>query len=164
MSILSNFISKANKKYGQVNPLDWAKNIFKENVDIGSAVVSVLGSTGIAGFKFHIPQTEMVKMESEVTDHYVDDNSVVQDHIIHKPVTITLTGLQGEYFYSVNEIEDTIALIKPTLVLVSQFVPKLSAATMQAKMKYKNNIDNIRNTEFVTPQETEFFGTKNTYN
>ena len=162
MSILSNFISKANKKYGQVNPLDWAKNIFKENVDIGSAVVSVLGSTGIAGFKFHIPQTEMVKMESEVTDHYVDDNSVVQDHIIHKPVTITLTGLQGEYFYSVNEIEDTIALIKPTLVLVSQFVPKLSAATMQAKMKYKNNIDNIRNTEFVTPQETEFFGTKNT--
>lgn len=161
MSILSNFISKANKKYGQVNPLDWAKNIFKENVDIGSAVVSVLGSTGIAGFKFHVPQTEMVKMESEVTDHYVDDNSVVQDHIIHKPVTITLTGLQGEYFYSANELEDKLVPIKSGLTLVTQFLPKLSEETMQAKMRYKNNIDNIRNNPYVSPEEEYLFGSEN---
>lgn len=161
MSILSNFISNVNKKYSVANPLDWAKNIFKENVNVGTAIVSVLSSTGIAGFKFQIPQTEMVKMESEVTDHYIDDNSVVQDHIIHKPVTITLTGLQGDYFYSVNEVEDNIAKIVPALTLVTQFIPKLSNATMAAKMNYKNNLENIRNTQFVTPQETEFFGTQN---
>lgn len=161
MSIFSNFISKANKKYGQVNPLDWAKNIFKDSADIGTAVVSVISSTGIAGFKFHVPQTEMVKMESEVTDHYVDDNTVVQDHIIQKPVTITLTGLQGDYFYSVNELEDKLVPIKSGLTLVTQFIPKLSAATMQAKMRYKNNIDNIRNNPYISPTEEYLFGSEN---
>lgn len=160
MSILSKFISSKNKIYGGSNPVDFAKQVLKDSVDVGSAIVSVLSSTGIAGYKFHIPQTEIVKMESEVTDHYTDSNAVLQDHIARRPVTITLTGLQGEYFYSVNEIEDAIAQIVPTLVLVTQFLPKLSNATMQAKMKYQNNIDNIKNVQIATQAEKDFFGTQ----
>lgn len=160
MSILSKFISSKNKIYGGSNPVDFAKQVLKDSVDVGSAIVSVLSSTGIAGYKFHIPQTEIVKMESEVTDHYTDSNAVLQDHIARRPVTITLTGLQGEYFYSVNEIEDAIAQIVPTLVLVTQFLPKLSNATMQAKMKYQNNIDNIKNVQIATQAEKDFLGTQ----
>lgn len=133
MSVLTNFISQMNDKYSQANPIDLAKNIFKEGINLDNAIVSVLSSTGIAGFKFNVPKQEQIKMESEITDHYLDDNSVVQDHIIKRPLTITLNGLQGEYFYSVNELSDTIAKIVPTLKLVNQFLPKLSAATMQAK-------------------------------
>ena len=160
MSILSKFINSKNKIYGGKNPVDFAKQVLKDSVDVGTAIVSVFSSTGIAGYKFHIPQTEIVKMESEVTDHYTDSNAVLQDHIARRPVTITLTGLQGEYFYSVNEIEDTIAQIVPALVLVTQFLPKLSNATMQAKMKYQNNIDNIKNVQIATQAEKDFFGTQ----
>lgn len=144
MTLLTSFISNINKKYSSADPIGLAKNFFKDNVNVGEAIVSVLNNTGIAGFKFHVPQREQVKMESEATDHYVADSSVVQDNIILKPVTITLTGLQGEYFYSVNQIEDTIANIKPVLTLVQQFVPKLSAATMQAKLgwaKYQESLN-----------------------
>lgn len=110
-----------------------AIQLFKESVNIHEAMVSVFSSTGIAGFKFNIPKTEQIKMQSEVTDHYIDTNNAVQDHIARRPVTITLTGLQGDYFYSVNQIEDTLAKVVPTLALVKTFLPKLQAATEQIK-------------------------------
>lgn len=135
MATLETFISK----FEELSPIEYAKALFKENADVGTAIVSVLSNTGIAGFKFHVGKTEQVKMESEITDHYIDDNSAVQDHIILKPVIITLRGLQGEYFYSVNKIEDTLALVVPTMKLCKQFLPKLSAATVQTKLAWKKN-------------------------
>jgi hypothetical protein len=138
MSILSKFIGIKNNVYGKSNPIDFAKQFFKDSIDVGTAVVSVLSNTGIAGYKFHIPQTEVIKMESEVTDHYTDSNAVLQDHIARRPVTITLTGLQGEYFYSINEVQDTLAQIVPTLNLVSQFLPKLTNAAMSKKIEWAN--------------------------
>ncbi len=133
--IYSNFLYNLDSKYSQIKQTDLVKNLFKDTINVGEAVVSILGNTGIAGFKFHVPQTEQVKMESEITDHFVDNNSILQDHIARKPVTITLNGLQGDYFYSVNRIEDTLALITPTLSLVKQFLPKLRNITMQLHLK-----------------------------
>lgn len=121
-----------------------ALDIFKENIDIGQAFVSVLSHTGIAGFKFNVPEREQVKMQSEVTDHYIDSNNPVQDHVARKPVTITLTGLQGDYFYSVNKIEDFLAQVTPTLKLVQQFIPRLTAATEQIKNFNKNYWSTLR--------------------
>lgn len=118
--------------------------LFKENIDIGTAIVSILSNTGIAGFKFNCPQSEQVTMQSEITDHYIDINRPVQDHIALRPVTITLTGLQGEYFYSVNQIEDILAKVVPTLSLVKQFLPKLTTATEQIKFGKKILNENLK--------------------
>lgn len=112
-----------------------AKNLMKNSVNIGEAVVTVLGNFGIAGFKFHVPQSEQVKLENDITDHYIDTGSAVQDHVARRPITITLNGYQGEYFYSVNPIEDTIAKIIPTMSLVKQFLPKLSDVTQRIKAR-----------------------------
>ena len=133
--IYSNFLYNLDTKYSQIKQTDLVKDLFKDTINVGEAVVSILGNTGIAGFKFHVPQSEQVKMESEITDHFMDNNSVLQDHIARKPVTITLNGLQGDYFYSVNRIEDALALITPTLSLVKQFLPKLRNITMQLHLK-----------------------------
>lgn len=119
----------------RINEPTYALKLFrkaiKESINTGEAIVNVLGNTGIAGFKFHIPEKEQVKMQSEVTDHYIDTNTPVQDHIARKPVTITLNGFQGDYFYSVNKIEDTLAKVIPTMALVKQFLPRLSDNTKQ---------------------------------
>lgn len=123
---------------------DLSTLLFKENIDIGTAMVSVLSNTGIAGFKFNCPQSEQVTMQSDITDHYIDINRPVQDHIALRPVTLTLTGLQGEYFYSVNKIEDLLAKVVPTLSLVKQFLPKLTAATEQIKFGSKNLNQNLQ--------------------
>lgn len=139
-TVFNKFVEKQNAKYAQINKEEYAKSLFKENVNINEAIVNILGNTGIAGFKFNVPQREEVKMQSEVTDHYTDINRPVQDHIALKPITITLNGLHGEYFYSVNKIEDILAQVTPTLSLVKQFLPKISTQVMKVKMRYQENL------------------------
>lgn len=139
-TIYNSFIDKQNQKYAQINKEDYAKSLFKENININEAIVNVLGNTGIAGFKFNVPMREQIEMQSEVTDHYTDINRPIEDHIALKPITITLNGLHGEYFYSVNKIEDALSMVIPTLSLVKQFMPSISAQTMKAKMRYQENL------------------------
>lgn len=144
MTTLDAFLTSFNTKYSTGDKISMARSLLQDNVNLGEAVVNVLSSTGIAGFKFHLPESEQVNMESDITDHYTDSNSVIQDHVAKRPVVLTLSGYQGEYFYSVNEIEDALANVTPVLSLVKQFVPKLSAATIQAKqgwLNYQNTIN-----------------------
>lgn len=131
-----------NNRYGQLNKTQLATKILKESINIGEAVVNVLSHTGIAGFKFNIPEREQIKFQSEVTDHYTDTNNPIEDHIAQKPVSITLTGLHGEYFYSVNQIEDAVAKIIPTLSLVKQFIPKLPDGAKQKLLKKYQSLNN----------------------
>lgn len=103
-----------------------ASDFFGKFVEPGKAVVNILGATGIAGFKFHVPETEQVRFESDITDHYTDLNENFQDHIALRPITITLTGLEGEYFYSNNIVENTLSQVNPTLRLVEEYLPKIT--------------------------------------
>lgn len=139
-TVFNKFVETQNAKYAQINKQEYANSLFKENVNVGEAIVNILSNTGIAGFKFNIPQREQVEMQSEVTDHYTDINRPIEDHIALKPITITLNGLHGEYFYSVNRIEDTLAKVTPTLSLVKQFLPKITPQVMKAKMRYQENL------------------------
>lgn len=145
MTIFQNFFNSVNNKYNVSTKLDNTKNfLLKESVDVGTAVVNVLGATGIAGFKFHIPKTEQVKLQADITDHYTDLNNPVQDHIALKPVEITLTGLVGDYFYSVNQFENMLANVVPAISLVKQFMPKLTPATMFVKTKFNKSDTKIK--------------------
>lgn len=131
MAISNEQLGKLNNKYNYIDKNIVAQKMLKGVADIGTIVVNIIGATGIAGFKFHVPQTEMVNFENEVTDHYIDTNSAIQDHIVQKPITITVSGLVGDYFYSNNEIEDMVALITPTLALVKEFLPNITDKTVK---------------------------------
>lgn len=130
---IKDFFTNINNKYGSLNKKQLATKLLKEGVDAGTAIVNILSATGIAGFKFHVPETEQVQFENEITDHYIETGSTVQDHVAQRPITITLTGLVGDYFYSVNQIEDMVAKIVPTIELVKDLMPQVSNITKQAK-------------------------------
>lgn len=147
------FFDIVNDKYKQVSKTVLAQSLFKKSVEIGTAVVNIIGNTGIAGFKFQCPQREEIEMQSEITDHYLDNTNPVQDHIAQKPIVISLQGLQGDYFYSVNQIEDLIAQVTPAMSLVKQFMPQLSAATQQIKSSslfQKTNTYNVKDGKLTT--------------
>lgn len=112
-----------------------AKNVFKQTINISDAIVSIFSNTGIAGFKFHVPENEQVKMQSEITDHYIDTGSAVQDHIARRPIVITVRGYQGEYYYTVHPIENMISKVVPVLALVKEFKPKLDPVTERIKKR-----------------------------
>lgn len=104
-------------------------------VDVKDAIASIFTSTGIAGFKFHCPRSEQINMESDITDHYTDVNSAVQDHIARKPITINLSGFQGEYYYTVHPIENMVSKVAPIFTLVEVFKPQLDDVTQKIQQK-----------------------------
>lgn len=132
------FFQLQTSKYGTINKKQIAQKMWKSTVNAGEAIVNILGATGIAGFKFNVPQTEQVKFENEITDHYVESNYAIQDHIARKPIVITLSGLVGDYFYTVNQIEDMLALITPTITLVKEFIPQITNLVQRQKINFAN--------------------------
>lgn len=146
MPLDKQFEESLNTELNASNKKKIAIKMLKGTVDAGKAIVSILEATGIAGFRFHVPESEMIKLENDVTDHYIENNTAVQDHIAQRPVSITLTGYVGEYFYSNHKIMDTLSAIVSTVRLVSEFLPTFSSfvqgvkkrqlATLSAKMLY----------------------------
>jgi hypothetical protein len=81
------------------------------------ALVSLTGKQGIGGLIFDLPETESLSLKAQITEHYVEDNTALQDHIAIAPKTITLTGKVAE-----------LALIKSELQkYAEQVIAKLSA-------------------------------------
>lgn len=60
-------------------------------------IVSANGAPlGISGFVFDILDVEEISLQSDITDHFIETNSAIQDHIAQKPVRFTLKGYVGE--------------------------------------------------------------------
>lgn len=55
---------------------------------------------GIAGFLFDIPEDDEIQLRSDVTDHFLEDNTAVADQIALKPEEITLRGLVAEIAFT----------------------------------------------------------------
>jgi hypothetical protein len=64
-----------------------------------SAVLRPKSAEGIGGFVFDIPDNESVQLQSDITDHYTESNSFLNDHIVRKPIILTLSGFVGELVY-----------------------------------------------------------------
>lgn len=111
---------------------------FLKESDIKGAIVSVFDNTGIAGFRFNVPKMEQVKLSNDITDYYSDSNTVFNDHVAHKPVTVTVSGLQGDYFYSIHKIKDMLSEVNTVMKLVTQFKPQLGSVQTQLRTKWEN--------------------------
>lgn len=72
---------------------------------------------GVSGFVFNIIGDEEIFVDSEVTDHFVEENYAVQDHVALKPISFTLKGFQGELVslvgQSFNPILNAILALAP---------------------------------------------------
>lgn len=51
---------------------------------------------GIAGYLMDIVDEDSVELESDITDHFIEDNTAVQDQIALRPETITVRGTVAE--------------------------------------------------------------------
>lgn len=88
---------------------------------------------GIAGLEIDIILSDNLKWESDITDHYVEDNTVINDHVSLKPETLTMRGIVGELTYTVPAILQNIEQTASKLSLVSNLMPEY---TIQAQALY----------------------------
>jgi hypothetical protein len=57
------------------------------------------GAEGISGFIFDVPGEDSIVLNSDITDHYAENNSFVNDHVVLRPIEITLSGYMGPLSY-----------------------------------------------------------------
>lgn len=74
-------------------------NVEQQVDDITSAILRPKTALGINGFLFDIPREENLDLRTDVTDHFTENNSFINDHIVNQPVTVTLNGYQGELIF-----------------------------------------------------------------
>lgn len=83
-------------------------------------------------FMFDYEGEQSVSLESDITDHYVEDNTAVQDQIALKPETITVRGYVGE----LNDIAPGVLAVVQSaaekLTAIGSYVPQLSATALIA--------------------------------
>lgn len=83
-------------------------------------------------FKFHYEGEQSVSLQSDITDHYVENNTAVQDQISLKPVIITTQGYIGE----LNDVPpyglQTAKLVAEKLTGISSYAPELSVTAQIA--------------------------------
>ena len=86
---------------------------------------------GIAGFLLDVVEDDGSDLESDITDHYVEDNTAIQDHIALRPETITVTGKVAELVKAAPTARP-VAVVPNTLPNVPELTPVLTDAA-QAK-------------------------------
>lgn len=95
-------------------------------------IVTPLNAFGLGGFLFDVEGETTSDLTSDITDHYLEDNVAVQDHIALKPQILTLRGYVGEVVYEGGAPSSTIlqkAVQK--LTVLNSFLPTLSKAAQQ---------------------------------
>jgi hypothetical protein len=86
------------------------------------------GDFGIGGFLFDIRGQESLQLHSDITDHYVENNSAMQDHIALKPETFTVSGFVGELKNTPPQGMTDISKEVEKLQTLGPFLPQLTSA------------------------------------
>lgn len=118
------------------------------------------------GFVFQIVGDESVSLQSDITDHYVEDNSAKQDHIAIRPKTLTISGFIGELNNVVPEILETPKEALDRLSVLDAYLPSITNTARRAfnvatqiyslSQKIKNSVSVGLGIQIRTKQEQAF--------
>jgi len=98
---------------------------------INRFVVSPVVNLGIAGFAFDTFEEHKSELQSDITDHFVEDNSTIQDHIAIKPKKITLRGFVGELVEERATPKSEVVELFEKLTIINSYVPVITDAAKQ---------------------------------
>lgn len=105
---------------------------------VNQFIVKPNTSVGINGFVFAVVGDEDAMLDADITDHFVEGNYAIQDHIALRPPRFTLTGYVGE----LNDILQVSFLNVLTTVqslgAIDAYTPSFSAQATQVYNKISN--------------------------
>jgi hypothetical protein len=122
----------ATDKAAPLNALDTTNSL------VNKFVVSPLVNLGIAGFAFDIFTEHKSEQQAEITDHFVEDNSTIQDHIAIKPSKFTLRGFVGELVDTRADPKSKIQELTEKLTIINSYLPVITGAAKQLNNTVKN--------------------------
>ncbi len=81
-------------------------------------------------FLFDYEGEQTVTLANDITDHYVEDNTAIQDQIALRPVKITTHGFVGELNDVVPPFLKPAKLAADKLTIISGYLPSLSVTAL----------------------------------
>lgn len=90
------------------------------------------GATEAKSFIFHYEGENTVSLDADITDHFIEDNTAIQDQIALKPEMITTHGYIGELTDATPEALIPLKTAADKLTTLTPFVPVLSATAIIA--------------------------------
>ena len=97
---------------------------------------------GLSGFIFNVVEDEEISIESDITDHYVEDNNAIQDHVALRPERFTVRGFVGELSQLFPSDLLKVVTKVQRLVVLTNYIPTLTNQATQKSTKIEN--DNIQ--------------------
>jgi hypothetical protein len=79
-------------------------------------------------FVFHYEGENTVSLESDITDHFIEDNSAIQDQIAVRPEIITVHGYIGELNNVPPQTKNALQSVADKLQSISAYTPALTTA------------------------------------
>lgn len=99
---------------------------------LGQYIVTPANAFGLAGFIFGVEGASIVNINADITDHYAEDNSVIQDHIAVKPKRFVLKQYIGELADFQNDSNPSVVQsVVQKLTTLSNTLPALASGTKQ---------------------------------
>lgn len=116
---------------------DFAKQYFIDNkVDDRQQI-------GIGGFTAEVRLNESIQFTSDVPDNYVEDGSVVNDHIINNPIILTIDGEVADIHVKVEFLPELLvkAIDKAAGIANSLYVVQKTQQMIQKIEKYAEEVE-----------------------
>ena len=86
----------------------------------------------VGGFEFDYIGEERVEAGTEISEHYSEDNSFMQDHIAVKPSVIIMRGFVAEQAYNKTTIVPELLALATALTPVTPYIGKYSPGAAAA--------------------------------
>jgi hypothetical protein len=86
-------------------------------------------------FLFNYEGEQQINLQSDITDHFVEDNTAIQDQIALRPETVTTNGFIGELNNVVPPELKPLRLAADKLTPLTAYIPELSTT---AELVYAN--------------------------
>lgn len=109
------------------------------------ALIQPNGFRGVGGLRIDIIDVESTSLEADITDHFVEDNTAIQDHIINKPKVVTINGLIGEFIITTEE-ESPAIRSSNRLQTVDLYEPQYTDGVKQSQRGIEGDYQGNRDT------------------
>lgn len=90
---------------------------------------------------FTIEDENSITLQADATDHYLENNEAIQDHVALHPAIITTSAFVGEVTTKIDgELGELDHLIQEKLTQVSQYLPKVTETATQVLNTLKQTV------------------------
>lgn len=104
-------------------------------------------SLGVNGFVFDILEDEEVSIDSDITDHFIEDNYAIHDHWAQKPIKFSLHGYVAEISELFPEHSTAFSILTKVQSLLSleEFIPKFTTQASELYSKTSSVLSKVNN-------------------